>query len=142
MLSQGLTYSLRHSGTPALQVGLKVLELQRRLPKARVVYCSATGASEARNLGYMERLGLWGKGNAAFADFSVSRAHMSRLRCFGVTCCGCFAGLLGSSKLAFAGRAVCGGPAPLAVLPEGLLNAGCQRLRPGRVPFSICRLKG
>ena len=26
----------------------------------RIVYCSATGASEPRNLGYMTRLGLWG----------------------------------------------------------------------------------
>ena len=82
MWSQGLPFPLRLRGTPALQVGLKVLELQRRLPKARVVYCSATGASEARNMGYMERLGLWGKGNSAFADFSVSSAH---------TCPGCAA---------------------------------------------------
>ena len=29
----------------AAQVGLKVKELQAQLPKARVVYCSATGAS-------------------------------------------------------------------------------------------------
>jgi len=35
---------------------------QDRLPEARVVYCSATGASEPRNMGYMVRLGLWGSG--------------------------------------------------------------------------------
>ena len=29
------------------QVGIKVRELQAQLPKARVVYCSATGASGA-----------------------------------------------------------------------------------------------
>jgi P-loop containing NTP hydrolase pore-1 len=40
-----------------------VLELQEQLPNARVVYCSATGASEPRNLGYMSRLGLWGAGS-------------------------------------------------------------------------------
>lgn len=33
-----------------------------RLPKARVVYASATGASEPRNMAYMVRLGLWGQG--------------------------------------------------------------------------------
>ena len=43
------------------QTGIMVVELQQRLPKARVVYSSATGASEARHFGYMVRLGLWGK---------------------------------------------------------------------------------
>ena len=32
------------------------------------MYCSATGASEPRNLGYMTRLGLWGLGTD-FANF-------------------------------------------------------------------------
>ncbi|RDX80927.1 Protein FORGETTER 1, partial [Mucuna pruriens] len=41
---------------------------QDRLPEARVVYCSATGASEPRNMGYMVRLGLWGSGTS-FSDF-------------------------------------------------------------------------
>ena len=36
-----------------------VLMLQRRLPMARVVYCSATGVSEIDQLAYAERLGLW-----------------------------------------------------------------------------------
>ncbi|OEU05850.1 hypothetical protein FRACYDRAFT_257886 [Fragilariopsis cylindrus CCMP1102] len=36
-----------------------VLELQRRLPMARIVYCSATGVSDIDQLGYAERLGLW-----------------------------------------------------------------------------------
>eukprot|EP01088_Endostelium_zonatum_P003621 TRINITY_DN1480_c0_g3_i1.p1 TRINITY_DN1480_c0_g3~~TRINITY_DN1480_c0_g3_i1.p1 ORF type:complete len:2352 (-),score=735.05 TRINITY_DN1480_c0_g3_i1:187-7242(-) len=38
--------------------------LQRALPKARVVYVSATGASEPRHMSYMSRLGLWGPGTA------------------------------------------------------------------------------
>jgi hypothetical protein len=42
--------------------------LQDKLPEARVVYCSATGASEPRNMGYMVRLGLWGDGTS-FSDF-------------------------------------------------------------------------
>eukprot|EP00798_Chlamydomonas_sp_ICE-L_P014789 gene14789-20839_t len=39
-----------------------VVELQARLPLARILYVSATGATEAENLGYMTRLGLWGEG--------------------------------------------------------------------------------
>jgi hypothetical protein len=38
--------------------------LQKRLPNARIVYVSATGATEVRNLAYAERLGLWGEGTA------------------------------------------------------------------------------
>ncbi|GAB4817769.1 hypothetical protein N2152v2_004815 [Parachlorella kessleri] len=57
------------AGARPTQVGKKVLELQSNLPAARVVYCSATGASEPRNMGYMTRLGLWGEGNPAFRDF-------------------------------------------------------------------------
>ena len=44
-----------------------VIELQRRLPNARVVYCSATGVSEVGNMAYMRRLGFWGRGTP-FAD--------------------------------------------------------------------------
>ena len=46
----------------ASQRALVGVELQRRLPDARVVYASATGASEVANLAYAERLGLWGRG--------------------------------------------------------------------------------
>ncbi|CAE7537963.1 Sbno2 [Symbiodinium microadriaticum] len=42
--------------------GLSALELQRACPGAAVLYASATGATELRHLGYLERLGLWGKG--------------------------------------------------------------------------------
>lgn len=53
------------------KTGLTVLELQNKLPKARVVYASATGASEPRNMAYMVRLGMWGEGTPfnEFADF-------------------------------------------------------------------------
>jgi len=57
------------AGGKPTQVGLKVRELQTVLKHARVVYCSATGASEPRNMGYMVRLGLWGVGHSAFPDF-------------------------------------------------------------------------
>ncbi|KAI3945077.1 hypothetical protein MKW98_009881 [Papaver atlanticum] len=48
------------AGSQPTRTGEAVLELQDKLPGARVVYCSATGASEPRNMGYMVRLGLWG----------------------------------------------------------------------------------
>ena len=35
------------------KVAAAVIELQRRLPKARVLYCSATGVSEVRRGGCM-----------------------------------------------------------------------------------------
>lgn len=56
------------SGKPT-KTGQTVLELQNKLPKARVVYASATGASEPKNMAYMVRLGLWGQGTA-FGNFN------------------------------------------------------------------------
>ncbi|XP_062966559.1 protein strawberry notch homolog 2 isoform X2 [Cynocephalus volans] len=44
------------------KMGKAVLDLQNKLPRARVVYASATGASEPRNMIYMSRLGIWGEG--------------------------------------------------------------------------------
>uniref|UniRef100_A0A8C7AIK8 Protein strawberry notch homolog 2 n=1 Tax=Neovison vison TaxID=452646 RepID=A0A8C7AIK8_NEOVI len=44
------------------KMGKAVLDLQNKLPQARVVYASATGASEPRNMIYMSRLGIWGDG--------------------------------------------------------------------------------
>ncbi|EDS41324.1 conserved hypothetical protein [Culex quinquefasciatus] len=53
------------------KTGLTALDLQNKLPKARVVYASATGASEPRNMAYMVRLGIWGQGTPfpSFMDF-------------------------------------------------------------------------
>ena len=56
------------TGSEPTKTGQAVVDIQAKLPGARVVYCSATGASSARNMGYMVRLGLWGPGTA-FADF-------------------------------------------------------------------------
>ena len=52
--------------------GMAGLALQNRLPDARVLYVSATGATTAENLAYAARLGLWGGPEAPFmsrADF-------------------------------------------------------------------------
>ncbi|KAL3149047.1 hypothetical protein ABBQ32_001892 [Trebouxia sp. C0010 RCD-2024] len=57
------------AGSKSTKVGQAVMGLQKALPQARVVYCSATGASEPRNLGYMDRLGLWGPGTPSFSNF-------------------------------------------------------------------------
>ncbi|KAG0590125.1 hypothetical protein KC19_1G074000 [Ceratodon purpureus] len=57
------------AGGQATRTGEAVLEIQNKMPDARVVYCSATGASEPRNMGYMARLGLWGSGTD-FPQFS------------------------------------------------------------------------
>ncbi|VDM52635.1 unnamed protein product [Angiostrongylus costaricensis] len=59
------------AGAKPTKTGRMVLELQKALPNARVVYASATGATEPRNMAYMTRLGLWGHGQAfpEFANF-------------------------------------------------------------------------
>lgn len=50
------------------------IELQRLLPQARVLYVSATAATEVENLGYADRLGLWGRGTPfASRDEFVSK---------------------------------------------------------------------
>jgi predicted RNA methylase len=49
--------------------GIAGVRLQNLLPRARVLYASATGASDVNNLAYATRLGLWGP-QTAFADRS------------------------------------------------------------------------
>ncbi|MDD3920221.1 MAG: strawberry notch family protein, partial [Eubacteriales bacterium] len=48
-------------GSAKAQAGV---ELQKLLPNARVVYVSATGATDVNELAYAQRLGLWGRGTA------------------------------------------------------------------------------
>lgn len=55
------------NGKPS-QSGKAVYTFQHALPGARVVYCSATGISQPSNMGYMTRLGLWGRGTS-FPEF-------------------------------------------------------------------------
>jgi hypothetical protein len=47
--------------------GVAGVRLQNMLPRARVLYASATGASDVNNLAYTTRLGLWGP-ETAFAN--------------------------------------------------------------------------
>ena len=46
------------------QQGLAMLDLQEKLPNARVLYSSATSAMDIVGMGYASRLGLWGPGTA------------------------------------------------------------------------------
>ena len=50
----------------ASQQGLAGLAFQNRLPNARIMYVSATGATTPANLAYAARLGLWGGPEAPF----------------------------------------------------------------------------
>ncbi|MDI6854804.1 MAG: strawberry notch family protein [Deltaproteobacteria bacterium] len=59
-MGNALEYGTGRGRKKPSQRALAGLELQKRLPKARVVYVSATGATEVMNLAYAQRLGLWG----------------------------------------------------------------------------------
>ncbi|XP_055959526.1 protein strawberry notch homolog 1 [Patella vulgata] len=54
--------------TASTKIAIAVTTIQKLLPKARVVYCSATGVTDVKNMAFMERLGLWGDG-APFHSF-------------------------------------------------------------------------
>lgn len=60
--------------------GVAGLRLQNLLPRARILYASATGASDVNNLAYATRLGLWGPGTA-FAD---REAFVAAIRAGGI----------------------------------------------------------
>lgn len=47
-----------------------VVELQRAIPNARVLYVSATGATEVGNLAYLTRVGFWGRGTSFPGGFN------------------------------------------------------------------------
>ena len=59
------------------QQALAGINLQHELPNARIVYVSATGATEISNLRYTDRLGLWGEGTP-FADANTFIDNVSR----------------------------------------------------------------
>ncbi|MCY4261586.1 MAG: strawberry notch family protein, partial [Rhodobacteraceae bacterium] len=51
------------------------LALQNALPNARIYYATATAATEPENLGYLDRLGLWGEGT----DFANAQNFVSAI---------------------------------------------------------------
>jgi hypothetical protein len=68
-------YSSKHSTAKATKTGRVVADLQAQLPLGRVVYASATGAGKLQQMGYMDRLGLWGPGTP-FPAFNGSGGFM------------------------------------------------------------------
>ena len=62
------------------QQGIAGVLLQNHLPLARVLYASATGASEVNNLAYAVRLGLWGPDTA----FANREAFITQIRQGGI----------------------------------------------------------
>lgn len=54
-----------------------VIALQKRLPMARILYCSATGVSDISHMIYANRLMLWGPGTlfSNFAQFSSTLSN-------------------------------------------------------------------
>jgi hypothetical protein len=62
------------------QQGVCGVLLQNHLPHARVLYASATGASDVNNLAYAVRLGLWGPGTS----FHDREAFISQIRQGGI----------------------------------------------------------
>jgi hypothetical protein len=87
------------------QQGICGVLLQNHLPGARVLYASATGASDINNLAYAVRLGLWGP-ETAFGD---REAFISEIRKGGIAAMELVArdlkalGLYTSRALSFAG---------------------------------------
>jgi len=80
--------SLDHNGNvtnKSSQTAEAILKLQESLPRARVVYCSATAASEGSNMAFMNRLGLWGAGTEYPYGFNQFQKAMERP---GMTMCG------------------------------------------------------
>ncbi|CAM9598312.1 unnamed protein product [Discosporangium mesarthrocarpum] len=59
------------------KVSQAVIRIQEVLPRARVVYCSATGVTDIGNLAYATRLGLWGK-QAPFVSFKEFKESMEK----------------------------------------------------------------
>jgi hypothetical protein len=85
--------------------GIAGVLLQNTLPRARVLYASATGASDVNNLAYAVRLGLWGPGTA----FAGREQFISEIRDGGIAAMELVArdlkasGLYLSRALSFAG---------------------------------------
>lgn len=48
--------------------GRRIMRLQHNFPKSRVVYCTATAASEVEHLLILTRLNLWGPDRAYVDD--------------------------------------------------------------------------
>ncbi|WP_370638863.1 strawberry notch-like NTP hydrolase domain-containing protein [Croceicoccus sp. Ery5] len=104
--------------------GMAGLRLQNHLPRARVLYASATGASDIANLGYTSRLGLWGPETA----FPTHEAFMTEIRAGGVAAMELVARDLKAQGLYLA-RALSGLVTVLCRSPISLCHLGFERER-------------
>lgn len=62
MMKSAITQETDRGMKQASQAAVAGCDLQAAVPMARVAYASATGFTETSNLGYVDRLGLWGPG--------------------------------------------------------------------------------
>ncbi|SER15020.1 strawberry notch-like NTP hydrolase domain-containing protein [Sphingobium sp. YR768] len=85
--------------------GLAGVRLQNALPRARILYMSATGAARPENLSYAVRLGLWGPGTAfATRDMFMTAMEEGGIAALEVVCRDLKAmGLYTARALSFAG---------------------------------------
>lgn len=72
----GATGGSRGKAKPS-QIGVAVKELLERIPKLRTASLSATAATDVSNLGYLDRLGLWGPGTAFANGFRQFQAEIA-----------------------------------------------------------------
>ena len=72
---------VNESGMPT-KTALAVVALQRAIPDARVMYCSATGASEPKNLAYMTRLHAHGFASVEGMLNTLTESGMGALEMF------------------------------------------------------------
>ncbi|NEQ64325.1 MAG: hypothetical protein F6K21_02275 [Symploca sp. SIO2D2] len=113
----------------ASQQGLAGLRLQNALPKARVLYVSATGATKVSNLAYATRLGLWQTGDFPFpsrADF-ISSIEAGGVAAMEVVCRDLKAlGLYFARNLSFSGVEYEALEVPLSPEQVGIYDAYAQ----------------
>jgi len=76
--NMGNAITVKGGNKDAAKKALAELALQDRLPNARIVYVSATGATEVGNLAYADRLGLWGRGTGIQLLDSRDHSHAYR----------------------------------------------------------------
>lgn len=63
-MNNAMTYTDAQGKHEASKSAIAGLKLETKLPNARVLYMSATGATEVRHITFANRLGLWGPGTA------------------------------------------------------------------------------
>ena len=76
--SHNLKNAVVGQGGVTSQIGVAVKELMDKTPKLRSASLSATAATDVSNLGYLDRLGLWGPGTAFPNGFKQFRSEVAQ----------------------------------------------------------------